>query len=259
LDLRAVVMMVLMVHLGKDIILFKVIFLLYTNMKVLSFDVGIKNLAYCLLDSEDKSILDWGILNISVEPTCEHMIKGKCCDKTAKKMIKDTEFKLCTAHTKIKLYKDKKLKNVPKLDNPMLLLGKQIVKTLDEKSNFLKVDTVIIENQPALKNPTMKSVQMILYSYFLVNGITSNEVMEDIQMINARNKLKAYSGPKIECDIIDKYKRNKFLAIKYCDYMIRENDKIDDIYRKLYEDSKKKDDLSDAYLQGIYFIQKLND
>ena len=228
-------------------------------MKILSFDVGIKNLAFCLLDSEDKSILDWGILNISVEPTCEHMIKGKCCDKTAKKMIKDTEFKLCTAHTKIKLYKDKKLKNVPKLENPMLLLGKQIVKTLDKKENFLKVDIVIIENQPALKNPTMKSVKMILYSYFLVNGITSDKPMKDIQMINARNKLKAYQGPTIECDITDKYKRNKFLAVQYTDIMIRENDTIDDIYHKLYDESKKKDDLSDAYLQGIYFIQKLDD
>ena len=35
-------------------------------MKILSFDVGIKNLAYCQLDSETNSILDWGILNISV-------------------------------------------------------------------------------------------------------------------------------------------------------------------------------------------------
>ena len=78
------------------------------------------------------------------------------------KMIKDTGFKLCTNHTKIKLYKDKQLKNIPKLDNPMLELGKQIIKTLDGKANFLEVDIVCIENQPALKNPTMKSVQMIL-------------------------------------------------------------------------------------------------
>ena len=226
-------------------------------MKILSFDVGIKNLAYCLLNSHDKSIDDWGIINISVDPTCDHVIKGKTCDKTAKKMIKDTGFKLCSAHCKLKAYKDKKCKNVPKLDNHMLSLGKQIVKTLDDKENFLKVDIICIENQPALKNPTMKSVQMLLYSYFLVNGITTDKLVSNILMINARNKLKVYTGPEIECDINDTYKRNKFLAIKYCDYMIKDNDKIDKKYHKLYDESKKKDDLSDAYLQGIYYINTL--
>jgi len=221
-------------------------------MKILSFDVGIKNLAYCLLDTEDKSILDWNIINISVDTTCDHIIKGKCCDKTATKIIKDGEFKLCTGHTKLKCYKDKKMKNPPKLENRMLSLGKQIVKKLDEKINFLNMDVVCIENQPALKNPTMKSVQMIIYSYFLMNGQA-----KDIQMINARNKLKVYTGPKIECDIKESYKRNKVLAIKYCDYMIRENIHIDKVYHKLYDDSKKKDDLSDAYLQGIYYINKI--
>jgi len=221
-------------------------------MKILSFDVGIKNLAYCLLDTENKSILDWGIINISVDTTCDHVSKDKCCDKTATKIIKDGEFKLCTGHTKLKCYKDKKMKNPPKLENRMLSLGNQIVNKLDEKINFLNMDVVCIENQPALKNPTMKSVQMIIYSYFLMNGKAKN-----IQMINARNKLKVYTGPKIECDIKESYKRNKVLAIKYCDYMIRENTHIDKVYHKLYDESKKKDDLSDAYLQGIYYLNTI--
>ena len=222
-------------------------------MKILSFDVGIKNLAYCQLDSEDKSILDWGILNISVEPTCQHEIKGKCCESTAKKMVKDTGFRLCTSHTKLKCYKDLKLKNTPKPQNPMFYLGKNIIKTLDEKKNFLESEIVIIENQPALKNPTMKSVQMIVYSYFLMK-----ENIKEIQMINTRNKLKAYDGPKVDCDIKETYKRNKFLAIKYTKYMLYQNIKISYDYHKLFEESKKKDDLSDSYLQGIYFINQLD-
>ena len=32
-------------------------------MIILSFDVGTKNLAYCQLDSESKSILDWNVLD----------------------------------------------------------------------------------------------------------------------------------------------------------------------------------------------------
>ena len=225
-------------------------------MKYLSFDVGIKNLAYCLLDSEDLSINDWGILNISVDSVCEHQIKGRQCENTAKKMIKDTGFRLCTSHCKIKQYKDLKMKTIPKLKNPMFELGKSIIKKLNEKPNFLHVDQVCIENQPALKNPTMKSVQMILYSYFLMNGS-----MEDIQMMNARNKLKVYKGPYVICPYEDnkknKYKINKYLAIKYCKYMIEENEKIDKKFHELYDSSKKKDDLSDAYLQGMFVLTKI--
>jgi len=221
-------------------------------MKLLSFDVGIKNLAFCQLDTSDKSILDWGIINISIDSTCDHVHKGKCCDKTATKIIKSSGTKLCNSHTKLKSYKDLKMNNIKKIDNSMFHLGKNIVKLLDEKKHFLESEVVIIENQPALKNPTMKSIQMILYSYFLMKNS-----IKDIQMINARNKLKAYKGPKIQCDIKETYKKNKYLAIKYTDIMIRENDKIDEVYHSLYDTSKKKDDLSDAYLQGIYFIDTI--
>jgi len=149
-----------------------------------------------------------------------------------------------------------KTKGIKKSKNPILDLGKNMVKKLDEKNNFLDVDTVLIENQPALKNPTMKSVQMILFSYFLINGVSTDKSVQNIEMINARNKLKAYKGPPIECKIKDKYKKTKFLGIEYCKKMIQENEKIKEEYRNLFQDSKKQDDLSDAYLQGIYWLNK---
>ena len=52
-------------------------------MKILSFDVGIKNLSFCLLN--DTLIEDWGILNICTDNVCEHCsTDGKRCDKSAK-------------------------------------------------------------------------------------------------------------------------------------------------------------------------------
>ena len=71
-------------------------------------------------------------------------------------------------------------------------------------------------------------------------------------MINARNKLKAYKGKPVICNIKDKYKKNKFLAVEYCKHMIQNEE---DKFIKLYEISKKKDDLSDSYLQGMYYLQ----
>lgn len=226
-------------------------------MKILSFDIGVKNLAYCLINSDGYKIEDWGILNISIEPTCEHILKDRVCDNTAKKII-DGKL-LCSSHCKLKKYEGKKAKNVKKADNQMLGQGKNIVKILDKKVKFLEVDVVCIENQPALKNPTMKSIQMIIYSYFLIRGVTNDSIcLDNIEMINARNKLKAYDGEKVECDIKDRYKKTKFLGIKYCEKMI-----VDDEVKfiNLFNESKKKDDLADAYLQGIYYmkhVQKIN-
>ena len=226
-------------------------------MKVLSFDVGIKNLAYCLIDSDDKTIEDWGILNISVDPLCDHCNAktGKHCDKSAKYICDN--FMVCSSHKNLKSYKNLKMKNIPKKKNPILHLGENMVKILNEKKNFLEVDAVLVENQPALKNPTMKTVQMILYSFFLINGVTNiDSPLNNIEMINARNKLKAYKGPSVKCEIKDKYKKTKFLGIQYCKCMIEENQKIDPKYRDQFNESKKQDDLSDAYLQGIYWLTK---
>ena len=138
----------------------------------------------------------------------------------------------------------------------MLDQGKCMVDILRAKTNFVEVDLVVIENQPALKNPTMKSIQMILYSYFLIEGVCSTTSPIDcIEMINARNKLKAYTGPVIECDIKDRYKKTKFLGIQYCKVMIHESDQ-DEQWLSLFTSSKKKDDLADAYLQGHYVLQQ---
>ena len=176
-------------------------------MKILSFDVGIKNLSFCIIN--DTVIEDWGILNICTDDICDHCFKdGKQCDKSAKFVDKDG-FKVCPGHSKLKSYSDKKFKKVSKKNNPMLDQGKCIVENLQKKDNFLDVDLVVIENQPALKNPTMKSIQMMIYSYFLINGVCNiSSKIENIEMINARNKLKAYKGPVVPCIIKDKYKKH---------------------------------------------------
>ena len=218
---------------------------------LLSFDIGIKNLAFCHISNNEK-IKNWGIINISCDCTCEYINKNNNkCDKSATFESKD--IKLCSGHTKLKQYKDTKFKKI-KSNNSILNIGKKLVDELEKYPDFLQCKEVIVENQPSLKNPTMKSIQMLVYSYFLINGIKSKDSkIENIEMINARNKLKVYKGPKIECKYKETYKKNKFLAVKYTELMII-NEKQDFI--DLYNISKKKDDLSDCYLQGIYYLRK---
>lgn len=217
--------------------------------KYLSFDVGIKNLAFCSMN-EHKQILDWGIINLNKDPICQCGIQKECCKPSSYKVTTDnceTKYS-CTAH--VKKYKKKKKINS---DKDIFSLSKILINELNLKSNFLSHEIICIENQPALKNPVMKTVQMILYSYFMIEGVTKSTSVSEVKMINARNKLKVYKGPHVECNITDKYKKNKFLSVEYTKYMILQEEQQ---FIDLFTASKKKDDLADAYLQGIYYIDK---
>ena len=80
------------------------------------------------------------------------------------------------------------------------LIFENIPRKLYEKPQLLDVDVVVIENQPSLKNPQMKSIQMILYSYFLIlgkvigNGENSKSYIQSIDFCSASNKLKVYTS-----------------------------------------------------------------
>ena len=212
-------------------------------MKVLSWDVGIYNLSYCILERNDETnevkIIDWDIVNL----------------------VDNEEIK----------------KN-------RTLLFENIPRKLHEKPQLLDVDLVVIENQPSLKNPQMKSIQMILYSYFLIlgkvigNGDKTTSYIERIDFCSASNKLKVYNGPEIILEekvskrkkkeviveetelVLDGGKKKKKATIKYADkkrlaiehtkYFLQNN--ID--YVDFFNNHKKKDDLADSYLQGLYYI-----
>ena len=251
-------------------------------MRILSWDVGIYNLAYCLIEYSDKAksckILDWNIINLrkDVDNTtniieCDGInnSKNKKCKNKAKFIHKSGDKQYCLRHAKKlhksmsidtsciqtfdKIFKQIKIKKPKKKKIKIHELGKNLVVELAKYPEFLNMDYILIENQPVLKNPTMKSVQMILYSYFLINGIIKNTVKK-IKFISARNKLKVYDGPPIEVKVKGKYAKRKCLSIEYCRYMIRDDEK------KLlfYNEHKKKDDLADSYLQAIWFLKKSN-
>ena len=98
----------------------------------------------------------------------------------------------------------------------------------------------------------MKSIQMIIYTFFILRGVMNEDsTIQEVFMVNARNKLKVYKGPHVICpfneDKKNKYKRNKFLSVKYTEKMIEEEDKQ---WNEIFQLSKKKDDLADSYLQG---------
>ena len=123
---------------------------------ILSFDIGIKNLAYCIM-YKDETILETNINNIKIIDwdIIQLIEDGIKCKGVSLNIITEV------------LYT--KLRDI-----------------------FLDYDIteVLLENQPVLKNPVMKSIQMILYSYFQYDKIIMGRDITNIKLINASNKLK---------------------------------------------------------------------
>ena len=207
---------------------------------ILSFDIGIKNLSYCLIKSElnnlnnnnnnlnnlnNIEIIDWDIINI----------------------LKDNE----------------KVKSI-NIDE----LSKRLYIKLSEVFKDKEFDIVLLENQPVLKNPVMKSVQMLIYGFFLYQKTNLIKNIKLIKLINASNKLKTglllnnkFKELKKIIDNKDyntnlKYSINKKKAVDYTllylDYMKLNN------FKEFFNLHKKKDDLADSFLQSIYYIEKFN-
>ena len=180
-------------------------------MKYLSFDVGIKNLGYCILD-DDLKIYNWGIINI----------------------IEDSKKKI----------------NTDELCN--LLWDK-----LDEIDDMVEVDRVVIENQPSLKNPKMKTIQIFILSYFVAQQRTLTTKIFKIDCFLPRNKLNIYQGEnkkELEDSIKtqNKYSRTKKLSVLFTKEMIKDQPE----WLEILNTNNKKDDLADSFMQGACYIDR---
>ena len=213
---------------------------------ILSWDIGIYNLSYCLLEkntlsNKQSTINDTSINDTSINDTSigDTSIGDKNIYKFDGYCIKD--WGIINIADKINIKKNKMgvYENIPDI--------------LDTYTDFLNCKYVLIENQPCMKNPTMKSIQMILYSYFLIKGLKNNESnITNVKFISPMNKLKVYDGPKITLKVKSKYTIRKKSAVIHSQYFLQNNNK----YLNLFNSNKKKDDLADSFLQGLYYIKK---
>ena len=242
------------------------------TMIILSVDVGIKNLAICIVkcDSSGNEIIEWVVIN-SIEKLLDNQLKccvtkkGKLCNKVAsnKVTLKDKtvlgfcNLKTCQAeltsnYAKKKIRKYKKI-HANRVD--LSLLGKNIFKGLSNLKNLDNLDYVVIENQPVLKNPRMKSVQMIIFSFFLFLTEKVN-INHKVVLFNPSTKLKIYDGPEVKCDKKNKYAVRKYLSVEYTKYFLGK-DEQNSGWIDFFNKSKKQDDLADSYLQALTYYSKL--
>ena len=274
-------------------------------MKILSIDVGIKNLAFCLFEkSEHFKVTKWDIINISEQEDnakCCFIEKNVVCDKPAKFQKDNTCY--CLKHSK------KQPMQIPKSEQKPSFICKQKLQKLHEiadshnihydakvkkadliiqineyisnhyfqaiestnaadvdlfhiglniKTKFNKlfnnegtIDYVIIENQISPIATRMKTIQGMIVQYFIMSNLNVGH----IEFISASNKLKDFISKDKNVDTEKlNYSDRKKLGIAKCLGMITSDFRFSE-HVEYFNKHKKKDDLSDSFLQGMWFIK----
>ena len=117
------------------------------------------------------------------------------------------------------------------------------------------IDYVIIENQISPIANRMKTIQGMISQYFIMREPMTNF----IQFVSASNKLKEFTIKDNITDTKSKssYSDRKKLGISKCLEIITSEQRFNDQIN-YFKTHKKKDDLSDSFLQGLWFISTSN-
>lgn len=262
-------------------------------MKILSFDVGLRHLAYCIIEFNDAIFIDrkkrnierlplmnylkihsWGIINVledddqSTQPIPVCSSDGCSAKAKVKFAIDSGETFACGRHKK-KLSKDHieiSLPPPPKRRNALKL-------SLEEQSIYLtqalsperappelfQVQRVIIEQQPRL-NMKMKLVSAMVLQIFIWNKL-------ETELFSAAHKLRVLSDveriERIRANAQNlsranfrraQYRMNKQDSEKHTRILLNY---LEPQWTTLFNTSRKKDDLADSLLQGIAYIKKI--
>jgi hypothetical protein len=165
-----------------------------------------------------------------------------------------------------------KSKNAGETD--LITIGRAIRRQLDEDPSTYAITHVIIENQISTIATRMKTIQGMIAQYFIMRfGDSVN-----IEFVSSHNKLKGFiesrGQDKEQTDVAAKtttdvaaktttdvaaktttsYKANKSDGIAICRRFMESNIEMNG-WSVGFEKSKKRDDLADCFLQGIWYLK----
>lgn len=241
---------------------------------ILTIDVGLKNLAMCIMDCENPrdfktyNIHLWEVFNTlndntlnSINTTCIGKTKnGKVCGKKCSLMYTDAKTSnvvlTCKPHFPKNLTVATKNKIREKRVNEYLLqdISRIILVKINEiyQNNldiFKQVSKIFVELQPRCNNK-MKLISHLIYGKFVELYMDTSAI---IRFVRASQKLKAYKGPEVKCHLKGSYAKRKYLSIKYTMWFLETqfNNECTTIWMTVFNAHSKKDDLADVFLMAI--------
>jgi hypothetical protein len=197
-------------------------------MIYLAFDIGIKNLAYCLFDASQNLVLALENCNLIADQQEEQQTCSKCKSKatyqsslgpSCKRHIPAThpiafEAKSISVKALKDALKAKDLKatgskeellerlkgvgSVPLIKPKLVKAANQTLADLHDAlrafvaakfSSFKSSDHVLLENQPAFKNPHMKSVQVLLFAVLRDAFLREGLMGTGFHLVHAKKKV----------------------------------------------------------------------
>lgn len=196
---------------------------------IISFDIGIKNLAGCVLRT------------------------GHACDTISNTPL--TEI-LYWDIIQLQTADEKRRPSIEELSMRLYNHMDELFDTIQTKFGVDQVDHVLIENQPSRLNGSMKSIQMGIYNYFMLRRHWESNV-SSVHMISASLKLQGHGeyadNLRRNAPVYSKpYQVNKWLAVQLCKYYIAHDTHI----QHHFSCHRKGDDLADSCLQAISWAKK---
>ena len=178
------------------------------------------------------------------------------------KIVSDYDISITGQNTKSNLLKHIEnfieknvLENVSNIECKKLSLidiGISIKDNLERLNTFVfsDIDMVLIENQISPIANRMNCIQGMICQFLIMKD------MKNIQFISAANKLKAFIGSKKTT-----YCERKRIGVQVTKKLLEKNDDNNinkDKITEMFNKHKKKDDLADCFLQGIWYISENN-
>jgi len=267
-------------------------------MLVISFDIGIKNLAYCVFSLPDFSIVKWGIANLMPpEPDVDKICCSKCTKSAS--FTHNSQY-YCKVHAKktggIPAAEVPKYRTLSKPDLVKLLvlngifhkdggLKPELVEAADtyykervltpvikpKKTGANQVHLVTIGTNIKTQMDTVLQGLPPIDIVLLENQIspiagrmnTIQGMLAQYFVMQGCRKIEfiASSGKLKDMKAISgtEYRNHKEDGIQFCKMFLQANaTNLGHLEKSVLDCAVKKDDLADCFLQGLYYLKREN-